>query len=500
MASSTQTRAVKGTKKTAENRSARSLKTPYLVGLFQRMAREVPAYKKFLKDNGIKLSTIVTTDDLQKVPAISKSNYLRSNKYRDLFWDSQLNISHILTSTSGSTGEPFYFARSHKVDEHSALIHERFFLQSSFSKSQATLVIVCFGMGVWIGGLITYQAFQMLAKRGHPISVITPGINKAEILKILSKLAPSYNQIILAGYPPFLKDIIDEAIEQGISFEKKRVGLVFAAEAFTEKFRDYVTKKAHVKNPLTDTINIYGSADLGTMAFETPLSILIRRLALEHPALFEALFGNIVKTPTFAQFIPTFASFEEVGGQLLVSADSAMPLFKYAIGDSGGVRSYSEINTLFRVHGIDLEREMHRAKISHEDTKLPFVFVYERIDLSATLYGLQIYPETIKELLLSETFSPFVTGRLTLVTRYDETHNQYIEVNIEMRSEKESTMHLSDLLSVEIIKNLKEKNAEYRELTNFLGARAEPRLIFWPHEDPLYFRRDIKQKWVARST
>lgn len=467
--------------------------------LFHKAARDVPAYKQYLKSVGIKSADITTLDELRAIPPITKDNYLRAYLYEDLFWGGSLSVPHVMTSTSGSTGEPFYFARSAKVDEQSALIHERFFLQSSLSKTDSTLVIVCFGMGVWIGGLLTYQAFELLGKRGHPISVITPGINKAEIFKALRLLAPHYKQIILAGYPPFIKDIVDEAAEAGISLRKHRIAIVFAAEAFTEHFRDYITKKLGIKNPLTDTMNIYGTADLGTMATETPLAILIRRLAGQKPEAFKELFGSIVKTPTLAQYVPAFTSFEEVDGQLLISGDSAMPLVRYAIGDNGGVLSLSRISTVLKKHGINLSKEIKAAKVPSNLTQLPFVYVYERKDLSTTLYGLQIYPETIRETLLEETFSPFVTGRFTLLTKFDDNHDQYLEINIEMRHEKEASQAFSSHLLAEVIKNLKLKNGEYKELANFLGGRAEPRLMFWQHEDPTYFRRDIKQKWVIKS-
>ncbi len=473
---------------------------PHLLQLFRRMAQEVPAYRKFLKKSKVRPDVIRSIEDLAKVPIISKNNYLKEYAYKEFFWGGSLLQSHILTSTSGSTGEPFYFARSHTVDEQAALIHERFFLQSSLSQTQPTLVIVCFGMGVWIGGLITYQAFQLLATRGHPISVITPGINKVEIFKILKQLAPQYKQIIIAGYPPFIKDLLDEAHEAGISLQNHRVGLLFAAEAFTEQFRGYVSRKAHIKNEITDTMNIYGSADLGTMAFETPLSILIRKIAVEKTNLFTDLFGGITKTPTLAQYIPTFTSFEERDGQLLVSADSAMPLFRYAIGDNGGVYSFLDIENHFRTHGIDLKKEMRDADIPMSMSELPFVYVYERLDLSTTLYGLQVYPETIKETLLMEAVSPFVTGRITLITKFDDAHDQYLEINIEMRRDKKASKAFASLLLKDIVKNLLLKNAEYQELTKFLGIRAEPRLVFWSHEDPLYFRRDTKQKWVIRTS
>ncbi|MHB1163562.1 MAG: phenylacetate--CoA ligase family protein [Minisyncoccota bacterium] len=472
----------------------------HMLSLFKRMSREVPAYCRFLKASGVQSDHIRTTKDFAAIPAISKTNYLRKNSFPDLFWRGSMQAPHILTSTSGSTGKPTYFARSHEVDEHSSLIHELIFRTSSLKPEKSTLVIVCFGMGIWIGGVITYQAFERMSRRGYPLAILTPGINKAEILKALTDLAPQYEQIILAGYPPFLKDVIDEALAHGISFAKHRVKLLFAAEAFTENFRDYLVEKVGLKNPLTDAINIYGSADIGTMAFETPFSILARRLALKDDKLFADLFRGTAKTPTLAQFIPDSVSFEAPNGEILLSGDSALPLLRYSIGDHGGVYTFNELIERYKTHGVDLLKEARTAGIRNCVYELPFVYVYERIDLATTLYGLQVYPETVKEVLLDKRFNAHLTGKLTLITKYDHNQDQYLEINLERKPNTETSKVFTSELLAEIMKNLREKNSEFHELSDFLGKRAEPKLVFWPYEDPLYFKPGVKQSWVVRPS
>lgn len=472
----------------------------HLLALFKRMALNVPAYRKFLRDSGVRHGAIHAVGELSSIPVMAKKNYLHTNKIADLLWRAVPRAPQVFTSTSGSTGQPTYFARSHNVDEQSSLIHELMFRTSSLKKNEPTLVIVCFGMGVWIGGLITYQAFELMSRRGYPLSIITPGINKAQILKILEDLAPQYTQIILAGYPPFLKDVIDEALASGISFDKHRMKLLFAAEAFTENFRDHLAEKAGVGNALTDAINIYGSADLGTMAFETPLSIMARRLAMKNKKLFAAVFGGTTKTPTLAQYVPEFVSFEARDGEILISGDSALPLMRYSIGDHGGVYTFDELVERYKAHGIDFMKEARAAGIRKHMCKLPFVYVFERIDLATTLYGLQVYPETVKEVLLDKRFAGDLTGKLTLATKYDANHDQYLEVNLEQKPRREMKKAAAAELAAEIVKNLREKNSEFRELSNFLGKRAEPKLVFWPYEDPLYFKPGVKQSWVARPS
>lgn len=469
------------------------------LNLFKKMSEKVPAYKDFLKKHKVRPSSIKTYKDLAAVPAINKKNYLRAAKFPQLFWDGSLTTKQVLTSTSGSSGQPVYFARSSDIDDQSSLIHELFFRNSSLSLNKSTLVVVCFGMGVWIGGVITYQAFEKLGRRGYPISVITPGINQSEILRILKDLAPNYDQVILAGYPPFLKDIIDTANEQGLMPLKGKTALLFAAETFSEKFRDYVAKKAGVTNVLTDTMNIYGSADIGTMAFETPLAVLVRRIAIENPELFKDLFKGSSKTPTFCQFIPIYTNFEEQDGELFVSGDSAMPLLKYQIGDHGGVYTFDQMDALFKAHGLTLEKEAKKHGVSASLHELPFVYVYERTDFSTTLYGLQIYPEPIREVLLSPRFQKYCTGKLTLITKYDTNQDQYLEINIESKPDRVCSDVVKAELQSEIVKTLRLKNSEFRELSDFLGDRAFPKLVFWNFNDPTYFKTGIKQAWVKKN-
>lgn len=484
-------------------RSARTPKkvpgTTAALDLFRRCARDVPAYRAFLRAHRIDPSCIRDEADLASVPPTSKDSYVRAYPYEQLFWHGSLATPHILTATSGSTGEPAFFARTQQLNAQAARIHEQFLLRTTLDPTKPTLIVVCFGMGIWIGGLITTEAFEQLQRDGYPLAIVTPGINKKEIARILSRVAPRYPQLVIAGYPPLIKDILDEAHAGGIALPK-RVALLTAAEAYTEAFREYLGSRAGVRSLLHDIMNIYGTADLGPNGFETPLSVLIRRLALRDDALFRDIFGDIGKVPTLAQYEPAYTRFDEVDGQLLMSGDSAMPLVRYAIGDNGGVRSFAALEAACAAHGVDLRREMRRAKVDESTVRLPFVFVYERADLSTTLYGLQIFPQVVRETLLHESFSPFVTGRLSLETTTDDAHQQKLLIHVELNPGKDAPRHLAPLIREAVVSDLREKNAEYRELAAHVGTRADPEIILWPHGEPRYFSREGKQRWVAKPT
>lgn len=465
--------------------------------LFHKAAELVPAYKNFLKMRKINHYRVKTFRDFKRVPQTSKREYLRRYPLRDLAWNGTLKQPMSFSATSGSTGEQFYFTRSAELEWESSLVHEFFLRSSSHGHDTPTLVLVCFGMGVWIGGLITHRAFQMAGERGLPVSVLAPGINKIEIFTALKKLAPDFSQVILAGYPPFIKDIIDEAPSYGVNLGKLNIRLLFAAEAFSEKFRDYVAKKAKVKNIYLDTMNIYGTADIGTMAFETPTSILLRHLALKNKKLFIEVFGDIQKIPTLAQYNPLFIAFEEEGGEILLTGNNAVPLIRYNIGDHGGIYSFGEIAYVFKKYGVDIKKEAKSAGID-KLSLLPFVYVYERADLVTTLYGLQIYPEMLKETFLDKTLSRPLTGKFSLATKFSSKQNQYLEINLELKKGARATQALKRLALKKIIAALLVKSSEFRELYRQLKERAVPKIIFWPAEHPLYFKPGTKQKWVLK--
>ena len=470
--------------------------------VFHAAEKQVPAYKDFLKKHAIDAHRINTWEDFQQVPATSKKNYLSRYSMEDLAWNGTLAKPLVFTATSGTTGEPFYFPRTSQLDWQSSVAHE-LFLQNGFvggKEKGPTLVIVAFGMGVWIGGLLTYKAFEIAGIRGgYPISILPTGINKKEIFNALKKLAPHFHQTIITGYAPFIKDIIDESPAQGIDFKKLNARFIFAAEAFTESFRDYIAEHARIKNIYRDTMNIYGSADIGTMAYETPAAILIRRLLMKNKHAFHSVFSGIEKTPTLAQYNPLFIAFEAPRGEILLTGDSAIPLVRYAIGDHGGILSFGEMMAKLKEQGIDFYQEAKRAAIDPSIGELPFVYIYERADMATTLYGLQIYPEVIREALLHPSCRASLTGKFTMITKFDEKQNQYLEINIELRQGGRNNRALEKLAQETIVDTLRAKSSEFRELSDHLKERAVPRVLFWSAEDPLHFKPGAKQKWVKKE-
>ena len=464
------------------------------------MADRVPAYKDVLKKERIRPQSVETIADFRKLPLIDKDNYLRKYPLKDLCWDGELSErAWTVCTTSGSTGEPFYFPHGVMQDAQYALLAELYLRANFRIHERRTLYINGFPMGAWIGGVFTYKAVTMVAERaGYALSIINPGINKAEIIKAVQKLGGDFDQIIIGSYGPFLKDTLDDGIAAGVNWKKYNLGFVFSAEGFSEGFRDYVLAVAGKKGQFAATLNHYGTVDLGTMAYETPLAILARRIALAKPELYRALFDDAIRLPTVAQYLPNLFYFEEVDHTVVGSAAAGLPLVRYNLKDVGGVYRYDDFVASFGRYGIDLSHELDTLGLSHTRSSLPFVYVYERNDFSVSFYAFQIYPATVRRALEVSALRPKLTGKFTMQVTYDRNQNQRFDVHVELKRGVSWNKALAAAVTKRIMNQLLEESSEYRETYTQKGRRVLPRVTFWPYEDAQFFRPGVKQRWVLK--
>lgn len=468
--------------------------------LFHLMSRKVPAYKDFLKKKKINPAKIKTISDFKQIPLVDKNNYLRAYPLNLLCWEEKLSEGNwVYSTTSGSTGEPFYFPRQDLQDIYYAITAEIYLLSNFEIDKKTTLYIDSFAMGPWIGGLFTYQALKILAKRGgYNLSIITTGVSKEEIIKAVRSLAKNYDQIIIGGYPPFVKDAIDYGLANGIHWRKYNLGFVFSAEGFSEAFRDYIIKKTGLKDVYKSTLNHYGTVDLGTMSHETPLCVLVRRMALRKNSLYKRIFSDAKKLPTLTQYIPEMFYFEDLDSNLVCSSYSGLPLVRYDLKDHGGIITLNQVVKNFSSIKIDLKLLLKKTGIDDSLWNLPFVYIYERSDFSVSISGANVYPETIRKALLDNRLQKYLTGKFTMLVKHDKKQNPYLEINIELMPKVGQTPFLKDLARTLIMNQLLKENSEYNVLHQHMPERVIPQIIFWSYEDQLYFKSGGKQKWVKK--
>lgn len=449
--------------------------------LFSRVAATVPAYRKFLQEHGIDPAAVTSAADFRRLPFTTKDSYIRRYELRELCRDGRLEACDMIAVSSGSSGVPMIWPRNVTDELRVARQIERV-LRAFGAEAKRTLAVVCFPMGTWVGGIYTMSCLRHLAAKGFPLTVVAPGNNKAEILRILPELAPHFEQVVLCGYPPFLKDVVDTGIAEGLDWPKWTIKMVFAGEVFSESWRDLVAQRAGVTDPVTGTASLYGTADAGVLGVETPLSVAIRRLLAADPPLAQRIFGD-PRLPTLVQYDPASRFFEEHEGTLLFSGDSGVPLIRYHIADEGGLIPYQRM--------MEMCNGLPQLPAGPQ---LPFVFVFGRSLFTVSFFGANIYPENVTVALEREPISGWVTGKFVLQTPEDADGNRFLRVTVELAPGVAGEQSRAQAVAEAVRASLLRLNSEF---TQYVPVEKQlPETILRPHGDPEFFPVGVKHRYT----
>lgn len=459
------------------------------LNLFRAAAEEVPAYRSLLASRGIDPSAVRTPEDFAGLPLVTKDNYVRQYPLSERCWGGKLERCEMIAVSSGSTGTPLFWPRSIRHELETAARFEQVFNDSFGVGERSTLAVVCFTLGTWVGGMFTAACCRALSQKGYPITLVTPGNNKDEIYRCVRELGPAFDQVVLLGYPPFLKDVIDTGIARGIDWEPRLIKLVMAGEVFSEEWRTLVGKRTGSTEICHDSASIYGTADAGVLANETPLSISIRRFLAGRPDASRQLFGES-RLPTLAQYDPYVRYFEEQGGTLLFTGDSGAPLIRYHIADAGGLVPYDRMVAFLRDWGFEAPMDGPRRE-------LPFVYVFGRADFTVSYFGANIYPENITVGLEQDPLTEWVSGKFVLQVTEDDERDSRLEVVVEMLPGVDRDADRRHVITQSILSHLLRLNSEFAHYTP--PHRQEPHVILALPGDPEYFPPGVKHRYTRRT-
>lgn len=455
--------------------------------LFHSVAATVPAYQDFLRKQGIDPKNIETYQDFQSLPLTTKANYLQTYPLASLCREGKLETCDFIAVSSGSTGKPSYWGRFLSDEYPVATRFEQVFRDFG-ADTRTTLAVVCFPLGTWIGGMFTANCCRHLATKGYPITVVTPGNNKTEILRVVRELAPLFEQVVLLGYPPFLKDAIDSGISQGIKWQGYKIKLVFAGEVFSEEWRTLVGERVGSTNACYDSASLYGTADAGVLGNETPLSICIRRFLADNPDFARTLFGES-RLPTLVQYDPIHRYFETQDGTLLFSGDNGIPLVRYHISDTGGIITYDEMLKFLQSHGFDPTKQL-RSQIY----PLPFVYVFGRSHFTVSYFGANIYPENVMVGLEQPEIREWVTGKFVMEVKEDDQKNRHLAIAVELAAGVEASEEKQKAIAASIYTQLLRLNSEF---ANYVPPPYQhPQITLAALGDPDYFPLGIKHRYT----
>lgn len=436
-----------------------------ILASFKRAAKTIPEYKKFLGD--INPQQIITFDDfLNQVPVTDKENYIKMAKnLHDLCVNRDLSQCSLLARSSGYSGTSSTWAKSREEQQESKNF-AAVCLDLLFDIThQKTLLIDSFALGSWVSGV------DLLMIADAQCSIIAPGADIDDTLAIFTDLKDEFDQIIVAGTPPFLKLLIEEAVNKKIPVKEYKLHLLAGAEGFTEQWRQYMNQLlGNTHHNKGFIYSAYGASDLGvTGVIETKDTVFLRDKCLTNKPLRKAIFKKYEPAlPMLFQYDPTKYFIEVTKDDELVFSNgdlkAMMPLIRYNIHDIGGIYSYDEMQKLLQEHGIKMDISL----------PLPFVFVVGRSDGTINFVGTLIYPQYIYDAILkNKNLLKTTTNKFKLMAKTDKKNNPLVELHIQLRKGYAPSKKLSHEYLATLTKYFTELNNDFAKDFYFIKQKTK---------------------------
>ncbi len=462
--------------------------------LFHFAAEHAPAYKDFLKKHRIRHQKIKTIKDFAQVPVTTKENYIRVYPLNARCWNGALSTNDVVAVSSGTSGEPTVWPRAGFQEFEAAIIHELLYRYLFQIHEHKTLLIIGFPMGIYVSGMATVLPSWLVSQKGYPLTLVTVGTNKDDLLRIARLLKEHYRQVALAGHPFFIKDVLETGRELGIQWEKQRVRMMFVSEGFSEEWRRYVLSQAGLNPSLANAaVSVYGCSELLLIAMETPLTLAVKHAIAQNEA-YKKEFLNNNETSNLFQYNPFFRYVEAVHNELIFTSASGVPLIRYNLHDAGQILPLQKASQI-------LEQTRQYQKTANQKTawQLPLVALWGRSDQTIILYAANIYPEHIRQALQHSPFLNKLTGKFSMRKQYTKNMEEALEINIELRKGIPPDRTLSHILQRHIFESLCKTNLEYLDLSSrHVGKKAYPKIKLWPYQHPQYFKPGLKPKYIVK--
>jgi len=312
---------------------------------------------------------------------------------------------------------------------------------------------------------------------------------------VLAALAGSFEQIVLLGYPPFLKDVVDTARARGMSLGASRIKLVLAGEVVSEEWRTLLAERLGQVDVLHDSASLYGTADAGVLATETPLSIALRRFFAAHPEVARERFGES-RLPTLAQYDPFARYFEERDGTLLFTADGGVPLVRYHIADTGGIAAYRAMLDFALARGFVMPSELE-AKGARGVRELPFVWVFGRSHFTVSFFGANVFPENVTVALEEAPIHDWVTGKFVLLAEEDAARDRRLRLVVELAPGVAPSDDKIEAIAASTVRALLRRNSEFAHYVP--KERQGMEVTLAPAGDPTWFPVGVKHRYTRKS-
>ncbi|MBI2573695.1 hypothetical protein HYV86_07555 [Candidatus Woesearchaeota archaeon] len=447
-----------------------TLQERYLIHSFQLNAQRIPHYKHFLEKHNFDPRSVKTKQDfLTKVPETNKHGYVYSAKeLSTMCIDGDYHNISMIVKSSGHSGRQCYWAKSHAEDDFGKNAIS-VGLDLNFNvNTKKTLIINGFILGSWVTGL----NFNEFASRHNP--VINIGPDKDEILQTINDIGSKFEQILITGYPPFIKDFVDYANSLKFNWKKYKVHFIGGGEDFPESWRAYIHKNAGGAKVRSG----FGASDIGILGgTENDDTVFIRQLADANHEFRRAIFGDVDETPMLFQYPLNLFVFANKDRELVFTTilpEAAQPVIKYNLEDIGGTYSYRQ-----------MEKLLKQFNINHTITlPLPFFFIEGRKDGPLKFNAFMIYPENIEECIYrNKQIAQTTSGAFVFTTKFDAKHNRQLHIEFQLKKGVNVSTALTKTYETLVMKTLQEVNEGYKATCHKMAHLATPVITLYRFDD-----------------
>ncbi len=363
---------------------------------FRRAALTSRGYRAHLERLGVDHRTVTR---LSQVPYTDKASVF--GDHIDFWLDGgRVADAAELQTSSGSTGLFSVGVTSRSERRAQERTFDLILRSLGGSEDSPSLLLNCLPMGIAIPTRLA--------------TVATPSVHLEMALEILARAGSSFDRVIIAAEPLFLKELAETALrQQGPSFAENVVACFVGGEWVAESWRRHVAQLFGFEDSPTRTglMVSMGAAEVGLhVLHETPALRQARR-ALDSPMARRALFG---RDPGYSPTLLTWdhnryfveeRHHEDDTTSLVLTALTRrlLPLVRYDLDDEAEV-----------VMPGDLNAELARAG-SEVRLDRPVVALWGRRGATVQGEGWSLRPELVKEGLFSvAAHAGALTGRFRI--------------------------------------------------------------------------------------
>lgn len=195
---------------------------------------------------------------------------------------------------------------------------------------------------------------------------------KDELITLATKMNAEKTQILITGYPPFLKDFAAYVKMKGHKLSDFSLISIVGGQAISEAMRDIL-----IRDGFNDIYSSYGASDLDVnLGSETDDEVIVRKAIEKNPGLARELYGENKGLPMVFRYDPMnnhveCDNTEPSKDDLIFTTtrnDRSSPRIRYNLGDKGRIYAASDVQALLAKYGI-----FHKPK-----TPFPLMFIWGR--------------------------------------------------------------------------------------------------------------------------